>query len=351
VGVQREIGETGPLLDGRGRLRESGFSWEPRLGYERSAVRAAPWRLKEWDFYQILDRDICMQFTIGHASYMGQASFTLFELSGGARNSLSIMRLLPFGSMGLPSSPDIGLSCESGPSRISFKVERGKRLLSCNMRDPRKGIEIEASVELEEEGRGGITIATPFAESPRDFYYNTKLCGMRAQGYASIRGSGSRESERRYELGEGASGLLDWGRGVWPYRHEWYWGSASGRAHLADAEAKDFGLNIGCGFGDTSQASENAFFYDGRACKLGEVRIERDGDDYLAPWRFSSDDGRLELTLSPRFDNHTSTKLLFVDNDCHQVFGRFDGRAILDDGRELLIEGLNGFCEHARNRW
>lgn len=346
MGLQRTIVETGPLLDPKGRLRESGFSWIPRLEYERAAVRAAPWRLKEWDFYQISDRDICMQFTIGHASYMGQASFTLFELSGGARSSISITKLLPFGRMGLPSSSGAGLSCESRESRIAFEVEPGKRSLSCRMRDPRGGTEIEASVELEEAGPEGMTIATPFAQSPRDFYYNTKLSGMRARGYASIKEVGGRRAERRYELKEEAFGILDWGRGVWPYRHEWLWSSGA-----STIDGRTFSFNLGRGFGDTSKATENAFFYDGRGCKLGDVSIEREREDYLSPWRFASDDGRLELRLSPVFDNHTSTKLLFVNNDCHQVFGRFDGLATLDDGRKLRIEGLNGFCEHARNRW
>jgi hypothetical protein len=222
--MQREITERGSLLDDRGRLRERGYSWAPMLAYERRSIRSAPWRVKEWDFYQVADRDVCMQFTIGHASYFGLASFTLFELGGGARYSKSITKLLPFATMGLPASPDRGLSCEGEGSRIGLEVGDGTRRLSCSMKDPRGG-EIEASVELDDHGLDSMTIATPFRESPRDFYYNTKISGMHARGFASIKGPGEAEGPRRYELGKEAYGILDWGRGVWPYRHEWLWGT------------------------------------------------------------------------------------------------------------------------------
>ena len=57
---------------------------------------------------------------------------------------------------------------------------------------------------------------------------------------------------------------LDWGRGVWTYHNTWYWGSASGQV-----DGVPSGWNIGYGFGDTSAASENMLFYDGKAHKLG----------------------------------------------------------------------------------
>jgi len=40
-----------------------------------------------------------------------------------------------------------------------------------------------------------------------------------------------------------------------------------------------------------------------------------------------------------------------VDNCCHQMFGEFKGKVILDDGNELKIEKLISFAEHAINNW
>jgi hypothetical protein len=35
----------------------------------------------------------------------------------------------------------------------------------------------------------------------------------------------------------------------------------------------------------------------------------------------------------------------------HQVFGRFTGRVVLDDGRTLEIRDLMGFAEKVSNTW
>ena len=48
-------------------------------------------------------------------------------------------------------------------------------------------------------------------------------------------------------------------------------------------------MNIGYGFGNTSAATENVLFYDGKIHKLGEVKFEipmdEDGfEDFMKPW-------------------------------------------------------------------
>jgi hypothetical protein len=35
----------------------------------------------------------------------------------------------------------------------------------------------------------------------------------------------------------------------------------------------------------------------------------------------------------------------------HQVFGLFSGKAILDDGTEIIIKDRLGFAEKVRNKW
>ncbi|WP_410771569.1 DUF2804 domain-containing protein [Fontibacillus sp. BL9] len=42
---------------------------------------------------------------------------------------------------------------------------------------------------------------------------------------------------------------------------------------------------------------------------------------------------------------------MFVDNKCHQLFGTFTGKAVLDDGRVIKIENLVAFIGHAVNNW
>ena len=92
-------------------------------------------------------------------------------------------------------------------------------------------------------------------------------------------------------------------------------------------------------------------FYGGASHKLGPVQFVLDKSNYMAPWRLRDTEGRLDLTLTPWYDRTTRTKLLWVDNECHQMFGRFTGTAVLDDGTALAVTDLISFAEHARNNW
>ncbi|MBN2602255.1 MAG: DUF2804 family protein [Candidatus Marinimicrobia bacterium] len=44
-------------------------------------------------------------------------------------------------------------------------------------------------------------------------------------------------------------------------------------------------------------------------------------------------------------------QLLLIQSNQHQVFGRFTGKAILDDGREIILRDFLGFAEKVMNRW
>ena len=94
-------------------------------------------------------------------------------------------------------------------------------------------------------------------------------------------------------------------------------------------------------------------FLDGTAHKLDRVEFHLPaGAPDTAPWRFSSNDGRFELDFTPLVDRADKVSLLslFV-TDQHQVFGRFSGTVVLDDGTRLEIRDLTGFAEKVHNRW
>jgi len=55
--------------------------------------------------------------------------------------------------------------------------------------------------------------------------------------------------------------------------------------------------------------------------------------------------------LTPRYDRDTVTKLLVVDNRCHQMFGTFTGSFLSENGGRVSFENVPGFAEHAVNHW
>ena len=240
----------------------------------------------------------------------------------------------------MPGSSAEGASASRGGVDISFEVKPKQRILRCKTSGHKGVPPMEAHIVLEQKYDTSLVIATPFKEYPQAFYYNEKINCMPAEGFISI------GDERFTFEPETAFGLLDWGRGVWPYHTEWYWGNGS-----ALVDGVPFGFNIGYGFGDTSAANENMLFYGGKAHKISEVMFDLSAGGYMAPKRFSSDDGSFEMDFTPVYDRYTENRLLFVDTRCHQVFGRFSGKVRLNDGKELEIIDIMAFTEHAINNW
>ncbi|NKU17606.1 DUF2804 family protein, partial [Rhodococcus hoagii] len=111
-------------------------------------------------------------------------------------------------------------------------------------------------------------------------------------------------------------------------------------------------FNIGYGFGDTSAASENMVFVGGVAHKLDRVMFHLPEGTYdAAPWKFSSNDGRFEMVFEPILDRAAAVDFKVLRSIQHQVFGRFTGHVVLDDGSRMEVTDLLGFAEEVRNRW
>ena len=73
--------------------------------------------------------------------------------------------------------------------------------------------------------------------------------------------------------------------------------------------------------------------------------------EYMRPWCFRDDAGRLDLTFTPFHDRTARTNLGLIFSEVHQMFGRYSGHAVLDDGQTLEIRDLVGFAEEHRARW
>ncbi|MGN1400359.1 MAG: DUF2804 domain-containing protein [Bacillus sp. (in: firmicutes)] len=344
--MQTEITEAGKLLNDRGELRKAGYARELLLTYDRSTVKAGFWRIKEWDYYLVSNRDFGVALTVADNSYMGLISVSFLDFRKAVYKTSSIIKPFTFGKLKLPASSKRGnIEYEDKRIRISFVHTDHGRKLQCHMKnfDGAKGF--ECSIELFNEPADSMVIATPFKQDKKAFYYNQKINGLRAKG-SLLYGDDS------YVFSPDDSfGTLDWGRGVWTYKNTWYWGSASG---VMDGKA--FGFNIGYGFGDTTAATENMLFYEGIAHKLDQVTFHIPSDtsgtyEYMKPWKFDSNDGRLEMDFHPILDRKDHTSIIVISSNQHQVFGTFTGKAVLDDGTVLPFKDVLGFAERVENRW
>ncbi len=335
--MQREITKKTTLLDPQGRIAEPGWARSMQYTYNREAAHRRPVRLKEWDFYQIQLEPYVLQLTLGHVSYMCSVSATLMDISSGKKWSIGAMKPFFVPDLDLDPEGDSLVRFENKQFSLSLEVKSGERVLRVKG-SSKEFREVDICIRLENDrSNEKMVIATPFAQKPDQFYLNYKENYYRGEGYARF--------DDLCVSFDGCTGLVDWGRGVWPYRHEWFWGNLTSRIG-----GVPFGFNIGWGFGDLRNATENMFFYDRKAYKLGVLEVERDESDYMKPWRLRDESGALEMVFEPFFDNYTQNKFVVVDTHCDQLFGRFSGKIVTDDG-EKEFEGLVAFIEHAVNRW
>ncbi len=338
--------QPGKLLDAKGSLQQRGYATSLVREYDRRDIKAGAFRIKEWDYYIVYNDDYGVALTLDDNSYMGLVSASFLDFRNRTERTVSPMTILPMGRSKLPSSSKQGdAEFHSSKVDLSYKINGKSRFLSLNMKNFDDEMPLTVSIELFDEPRDSMVIATPFEKNKKAFYYNQKIIGMRAKGSMTYRG------ETYSFHPENSFGIMDWGRGVWTYNNKWYWGAGQGMV-----DGKVFGFNIGYGFGDTSAATENMVFYDGIAHKLDNITfiIPEDGNgkyDFMKPWIYTSSDGRFEMDFTPILDRKAYISLGLILSDQHQVFGYFDGNAVLDDGTILRLNHFLGFAEVVRNKW
>ena len=344
--MQREIKTAGDLLDEKGELIECGYATSLIKNYDRQRIKAGALRIKEWDYYLIYNDNYGVAFTIDDNSYMGLYSVSFLDFKKCTQITKSPMKFMTKGKTNMPSTSKIGdVEVKNKKYTFSFKNDGNRREIYVSLPNFDKKQNFEGKFELWDEPRDSMVIATPFKEDKKAFYYNQKIVGMKAKGTVVI-------GDKTYTFTENNTrGILDWGRGVWTYKNTWYWGAGCGIVN-----GHEVGFNIGYGFGDVSNASENMVFYDGIAHKLDKVQFcipkDKNGkDDYMSPWKFTSNDGRFEMKFKPILDRYANSDILVISSKQHQVFGEFSGEIILDTGEKLELKNFLAFAEKVINKW
>ncbi len=344
--AQHEITTPSPLLDEGGALRQVGWARGPLLDcnledaafYPRLLRPLQPLRVKRWDYYGVTTPSRYFSVTLADLGYACQAF--VYTVDFGTRRHHEETRTILPGGVTLPRNSTAGVSeYASGDLHLRFEAAAGERRLF--VRWPAfDGQPLSAEITLAAPPAHESTVVViPIGQGR--FYYNRKMNCLPASGWLQI------GSEREEITPATCLGNLDWGRGVWEYRSTWVWASASG--FLRDGRTA--GLNLGFGFGDTSAATENTLILGGRVHKFGQVDWTYDAANFQAPWRMVAPDGRLDLTFTPFLERVAKTDLLLIRSEVHQLFGRYAGVAVTDEGETLRIDGLVGFAEEHQARW
>jgi len=333
-------------LNNRGFPNDEGWSRRMVWKYNRSSIKKPSFRIKEWDYFAIYSQDNDFYFctTVSDLGYAGFVALAFLDLKTGKYSQIDTIKPLTFGSIGLKentnedfeipfSSKDISINYSKIQEQYFIDVDAPNMILPSG----EKGLNAHIRINRD-ESKDSMNILTSWKEDRKAFYLNEKFNNLPTAGLLKL-------GKNTFDLpSKSTHSVLDWGRGVWTYQNRWFWGSASGTLN-----GLPFGFNIGYGFSDRSPASENAVFYNGTLHKLDDVVFHI--DTYLKPWRFSSNNGRFELMFEPILDRESHTNLILMKSDQHQVFGRFSGDIILDNGSVLQLKNFTGFAEDVFNRW
>lgn len=364
-----EVTESGNLFDSCGKMRQLGWSRKIVKTYNREDIVASPLFIKEWDYYAVIGNGHILCITVSDIGYAGTLIVSVIENFNNGKKAYeytdTLLTFFTLGGWNLPRTTREGVTAgKIGENHFEIKVsEDGKRVVTGSWptfgtKDADRfkevfgelGLTVEITLSRDPE-LDTIVVHTPFKESARYFYYNQKINNLRAVGTATI--GNVKKTYARND--NGVWGILDWGRGVWPYASSWVWASANGMATVKDANGSEkqcvFALNMGHGFGVLDTHSENCVFLDGKIVKFGKLEITYNKNNFMDPWHFSDKEGNVDLTLTPSYPRVGDTNFVLLRMLANQMFGTFSGTVKTDDGRVVTVSSVEGFAEFVSNRW
>ncbi len=344
--MQNEITRPIKLLDEKGKVTEPGWARQLYWDYDRKDIRAPKWRIKEWDYYLVTNSSYGVAFTISDLGYIGMASVSFLHFEEGWEQTQTVLDIMPLGRYGLSSHSDNGnAEFQNKKLLLKYETKPGKRQIYCHFKNFCENKDLNVELTLDQPPMDTMCIATPWAKRPTCFYYNQKINCLPASGKVTL-GRDTFHFKQNVDFG-----VLDWGRGVWTYDNTWYWGTGSGQI-----DGVPFGLNLGYGFSDRSSATENVIFYNHKIHKLDQVIFQipqkSDGSyDFMKDWTVTSNDGRLTGTFHPVLNRQANINVLVIATIQNQIFGRFNGTAILDDHTAIPVKDFFCGIEVVHNRY
>jgi hypothetical protein len=344
-----EVTETVDLCRPDGRTLDPAARGWSRRPLHRANLRGRWGRTKRWDYWAILADDVVVSVTYADVDYLGLADVWWLDqrtgVTGGHQGPVPLAR-----GLHLPDRPGTEpLTYAGGRSSMSLIDDEGGTTITATWPEAGGTIgRLDARIDLPEDHES-LNVVIPWSD--RTFQFTSKHQARPARGSLTV-------GDRTYdfgvppggETGGGAAwGVLDVGRGRWPYRTRWNWGGGAG---IATDGRTVVGVQFGAKWTEGTGFTENGVIVDGRLNKIGEELVwTYDWDAPMQPWRVHHPDGSLDLTLAVDHDKHSRTQALVLATEVHQVFGRWTGHVTDETGRRVEVDGILGFAEESRSRW
>ena len=340
---QTEISSPVSVLDELGRPRNFGWARSPYFIYNPSSLSVPRRRVCESDRYILISPSHLIIMEILDNGFLGYAGMSVICLRDRNRSTQIYHIPFPMGTMELPRNSDAG-SVRLQHKKYFFNfaaMDDGVRIIKTDI--PKFGHHRSLRGEL-------VLTPPPGAESLvtnmpwRDKKYVFR-CARHSPWYIAEGVIQFGTQELVFTRGN-SWGIFEWSRGVRPPADIRY--SAAGCGQSCGRQA---GISVGYDTADSGPGTGNAFFLDGKIHKLDQVTFHTSPSNWFQPWRFTSNDNRLQMIFAPhqiRAENHQT---IFQSLRRRQVCGFFSGKVVLDDGSDFEFQNIAGFAERQKSQW
>lgn len=300
---------------------------------------------KQFQFFGGIGDDLIFGCALADTAYLGAIFVYVYRISDQKMLTWQFKRPLGFG-LKMTNRPDNGVSVfKSGKKiiRMSYQLNaQGER---------RKILDIDFGKELK--------LKAEMIEFPD--YESMALCSpcsingwVYAQKTAALPVTGSIKCALgHFDLkARNVYGHHDFSAGYMRRETFWNWACFSGMSHnnRKSDDSPAIGLNVSWGVNETGY-SENCFWVDNTLYTLPQVQFRFDRDDPHSTWRIRSEDQRIDLSFVPEGLHKEQINALVLATNFKQLFGRFDGYLISEDGQRFDIENYYGFVEDHYSKW
>ena len=106
--MNHEVTKKQKLLNESGNLNEPGYSKKEVFEYDRKQIKVAKWKIKEWDYYFVGNKNYGLCLTFGDNGYVGPLAFTHLDFNTRTEIDAPDIVALPLGKFKLPNTSSIG---------------------------------------------------------------------------------------------------------------------------------------------------------------------------------------------------------------------------------------------------
>jgi hypothetical protein len=341
--AQKEITSSLAAVDEFGQPQNFGWARSTLFTYNPLLLNAPRRQVSESDRYLLISPSHLIILEILDDGYFGYVGMSVVSLRDKKRSSQYYTIPFPMGSFALPGDSDAHpVKIQTKKYLLNFApMEAGVRIIKVDI--PKFGHHRSLRGELvltPPKGADSLVTNMRWRENHTAFRLARRSPWYIAEGIIQF---GSQE----LIFGKGNSwGIFEWGRGLRPSQDMRYWAAGCGQSG-----GHQVGFSFGYDSADSEPGTANAFFLDGKIHKLDQVTFHVTPSNWLQPWRFTSNDNRLEMIFAPHQERSETLRMFFHYLRRRQICGFFSGKVVLDDGAEFEFQNITGFAERRKSRY